>query len=198
MYVIIFASDVFSKSSGRLLQLKYFRWLSLNDGWSGSSGTHLNRDGTLSHLDVTIVSKTKCIWNTMNDWIEIAFNELPLFEQAHMVKFKIKKADWETFKMVCKENINSGLINSFIEITNKNIMNQSWRLQKHAFQRKKQEQNKMVPYWNDEFWKVEVPPCNTEPISFISPNWEKQDTEALSSVAILSNSPLFTFATRQG
>ena len=80
----------------------------LNDG----SGTHLNRDGSLSHLDLTIANNNiapKCTWNTMDDsWnsdhipIEITFNEIPLIEQAQMSKFKFKKADWETFKMACK------------------------------------------------------------------------------------------------
>ena len=84
-------------------------------------------------------------WNSDHILIEITFNEILLIEQAQISKFKFKKADWETFKMVCKDNINSTLINPSNEVTNKILLNQSSGLQICVYQRKKPEQKRWFP-----------------------------------------------------
>ena len=82
----------------RMIELIDNNYIVLNDG----SGTHINNDGSMSHLDLAIVSNSisvKCSWRTLDeDWnsdhvpTEITFNEAAIFEQTSLPKFKIQKS----------------------------------------------------------------------------------------------------------
>ena len=140
----------------RMIELIDNNYIVLNDG----SGTHINNDGSMSHLDLAIVSNSisvKCSWRTLDeDWnsdhvpTEITFNEAAIFEQTSLPKFKFKKADWAEFKQNCKLVINDSLIDPSMDKMNDNITVAIMSIADLCIPRKKNRGKKMLPFWNED------------------------------------------------
>jgi hypothetical protein len=66
----------------------------------------------------------------------------------------------------------------------------AFRRTSNVQQQNEQSKRRLFQRISKPFRKVELPPCNIEPMAVISQKSEKQDTQALSPAAISSNSLL--------
>ena len=128
----------------------------LND----KTGTHINNDGGLSCIDVTLVSNNlalKSSWKVHHDSlgsdhypILIHINEPPATENNTTERYALKRADWSSFKEESSKIFKQQQIyNNDSSVYNSNIINAIHQAAKSSIptvSNKRRTRN--VPYWN--------------------------------------------------
>jgi len=126
--------------------------------------TYQHHNGTMSHLDLTMVSKdlgAKCSWTVRNNCLGsdhlptiIAIGEPPNVENCTTTRFKINAADWTEFKQQCKRYVTDDLITDNVEQTGRQLTAAIIRAAEASIPQTRYNRNrrktKVLPYWNDD------------------------------------------------
>ena len=126
-------------------------------------GTYLKRDGTYSHLDVGMATSDiaiRCEWQVLedDDWgsdhrpTQVTINENTVIEERNDNKLNMKKANWKSFKDICKAKLNNEIIKEN-ELTYHSVTSVIQQAIEQAIPRSKaggRKPRKLVPYWNDK------------------------------------------------
>jgi ribonuclease HI len=128
--------------------------------------TYLHHTGSSSHLDVAIVDSdtaSQCSWCVLNNamgsdhcpTVVTVYNKKPFIEIDGSPRFKLSKADWKKFKVMCSNVVTPDLIvpGESIDETNNKITESLISVAKKCIPHTKPGRYNLkhspLPYWND-------------------------------------------------
>lgn len=127
----------------------------LND----KSGTHINRDGGLSCLDVTLASSSvalKTSWSVQHDSlgsdhlpIRIHVNDPPAVAVQNVTRYRFKRADWTEYHAASNITFQESLFDQDISTYSKNILHAIHGAAENSIPKTGNNQRaRNTPYWN--------------------------------------------------
>jgi len=127
--------------------------------------TYQHHNGSLSHLDVSIVSSalaTRSNWSVLNNTMGsdhcptvVTINDTqPFVEQGNPPRFKLSKADWSHYKRICNESLTAqATYDDDIAIHSRRvtevIIAAAERCVPQSKPGRKKLKHKPLPYWNE-------------------------------------------------
>lgn len=144
---------------GLLLEslMDQYSFACLNTG----AGTYLKHDGTMSHLDITMVSASISLnsnWMVVDDPlgsdhlpIITTINEAPRVEAVAAERWCYSKANWAAFKSDCRSILIDDTVNDDAEASYMLFVeNLTLLANRHIPKAKPSCKARSVPYWNDD------------------------------------------------
>jgi len=136
-------------------------YVCINNG----AGTRQNYSGTMSHLDLTIVSSKlsgKSSWKVISDCtgsdhlpIHIELAQSLYSEYDTEPKFLFYKANWLDFKERCKASFTADLVTEYVNLFSQHITEAIITAAEASIKQTEPKRNgrhstsKILPYWND-------------------------------------------------